>query len=51
VQDEMKRYSANRGIIVSTSGFSPSAMQYALTRPIDLIDRRQLSQSLHKIGK
>ena len=49
VQDEMKRYSANRGVIVSTSGFSPSATQYALTRPIDLIDRRQLSEYLHKI--
>jgi len=51
VQDEMKRYSASRGIIVSTSGFSPSAMQYALTRPVDLVDRRQLSEYLHKLKK
>jgi len=49
IQEEMKKISASRGIIISTAGFAPSAVQYSLTRPIDLIDRQQLTQTLHSI--
>jgi tetratricopeptide (TPR) repeat protein len=49
IQEDMKRFQANRGLILSTSGFSPSAMEYAATRPIDLIDRKQMTTYLKKI--
>lgn len=48
LQDEMKKRGATRGMIVSTAGFAPSAVQYAQTRPIDLVDRQQLTHALHK---
>jgi tetratricopeptide (TPR) repeat protein len=48
-QEEMKTRSATRGVVISTGGFAPSAMQFAQTRPIDLIDRKQLTQALHSL--
>lgn len=49
IQEDMKKVQANRGIIISTAGFTPSAMEFALTRPIDLVDRKQLTVHLKKI--
>lgn len=49
IQEDMKKFQANRGLILSTSGFSPSAMEFAATRPIDLIDRKQMTTYLKKI--
>ncbi len=49
IQEDMKKFQANRGLILSTSGFSPSAMEFAATRPIDLIDRKQMTAFLKKI--
>lgn len=48
MQEEMKKMSADKGIFVVTSTFAPSASQYAATRPIDLIDKKQLTDLLKK---
>ncbi len=49
MHEEMKRNSATRGVIVTTSTFAPSAVQYAGTRPINLVDKKQLTEFLSKI--
>ncbi len=48
--DEMKEYNANRSIIITSSLFSSGAQEYALTRPIDLVDKKQLQQLLKEVG-
>ncbi len=49
IHEEMRKNSATRGIIVTTATFAPSAVQYASTRPINLIDKSQLPELLRKI--
>jgi Tfp pilus assembly protein PilF len=49
IQEEMKKFGANRGIIISSAGFAPSAQEFALTRPIDLMDRKQLTAALKTV--
>ena len=49
IQDKMKSHSATRGLVLAVAGFSPSAMEYSLTRPIDLMDKKQLTDLLKKV--
>ena len=49
IHEEMKRNSATRGIVVTTATFAPSAVQYASTRPVDLVDKKELTEHLKKI--
>ncbi|MBU1076544.1 MAG: tetratricopeptide repeat protein [Spirochaetes bacterium] len=51
LHEEMKKNSANRGMFITTSSFAPSASQYAATRPIDLVDKNNLTELLKKIEK
>ncbi len=46
--EEMKKNGAQRGIVITTGTFAPSAIEYAATRPIDLIDKKQLTDVLKK---
>ncbi|MDD5066712.1 MAG: tetratricopeptide repeat protein, partial [bacterium] len=48
LQEEMKKLSADKGVFIVTSNFAPSAAQFAATRPIDLIDKKQLTELLKK---
>ncbi len=50
MQEEMKKLSSDKGIFIVTSTFAPSASQFASTRPIDLIDKKQLTELLKKIS-
>ena len=49
IQEDMKKNGATKGIIVTSGTFAPSAMEFASTRPIDLIDKKQLPSLLKKI--
>ncbi len=51
LHEDMKKNSANRGIFITTSTFAPSGAQYASTRPIDLIDKKNLTELLKKAEK
>lgn len=44
----MKKSNINRGVIVTASTFTSQAKQYADTRPVDLVDKEQLSSLLNK---
>ncbi|ULQ60141.1 tetratricopeptide repeat protein [Brucepastera parasyntrophica] len=46
VQEDMKRRNIIRGIIITSSGFSRGAHQYAENRPIELIGKEKLEQML-----
>jgi restriction endonuclease Mrr len=49
LQEDMKKNGAQRGMIITTSTFAPSANEYASTRPIDLIDKKKLTDILRNI--
>ena len=49
LHEEMKKLNVSRGIILSSSNFSRKAVEYAETRPIDLINKDQLLEHLKKI--
>ncbi|MBT3274015.1 MAG: tetratricopeptide repeat protein [Spirochaetales bacterium] len=42
IHEEMKKLSVLRGIIITSSRFSKSAVDFAETRPVDLIDKERL---------
>ncbi len=44
----MKKNSINRGVIVTSSNFTSQAKQYADTRPVDLVNKEQLSGLLNE---
>jgi tetratricopeptide (TPR) repeat protein len=46
MHEEMKKQNVMRGILVSSSGFSRLAEQFAETRPIDLVGREKLQRLL-----
>lgn len=46
----MMNEGANKGIIVSTSGYGPDAFEFAREKPIELIDGGQLLYLLEQIG-
>ncbi|MFP4564013.1 MAG: tetratricopeptide repeat protein [Spirochaetia bacterium] len=49
MHEEMKTLSVGRGIIATSSQFSRKAVDFAETRPIDLIDKDKLQNLLKKI--
>jgi tetratricopeptide (TPR) repeat protein len=49
MHENMKKLNVTRGVIVSSSGFTRKALDYAESRPIDLIDKEKLQKLLSKI--
>jgi tetratricopeptide (TPR) repeat protein len=48
--DQMRKINANRSICVAASKFTRTAVEFAQIRPIDLIDKDELSKLLDKIS-
>jgi len=49
LHEEMKGQSITRGTIITSSGFSRTAVDFAETRPIHLLDREKLQELLKQI--
>lgn len=49
LQEEMKKQSIIRGIVVTSSGFTRPALEFAESRPIELINKDKLEQMLASI--
>jgi len=49
LHEEMRNLGVARGIIISSSNFSRKAVEYAETRPIDLVNKDQLQELLKNI--
>jgi restriction endonuclease Mrr len=49
MHEEMKTLSVGRGIVATSSQFSRKAVDFAETRPIDLIDKDKLQELLKSI--
>lgn len=49
--DEMRKINAMRSICVTSSKFTKSAIDFAQIRPIDLIDKDELTKLLHSISQ
>lgn len=45
-QEEMKKQTVIRGIVITSSGFTRTALEFAESRPIELIGREKLEQML-----
>ena len=45
----MKKDNISRGIVVTSSNFTRKAIEFAETRPIDLVNKEQLSAVLKKV--
>jgi tetratricopeptide (TPR) repeat protein len=50
MNDELKKWNVNRGIIITSSTFSRMAAEFAENRPIELMNREKLQQLLKNIG-
>lgn len=46
LQEEMKKQSIIRGIVITSSGFTRSALEFAESRPLELIGREKLEHML-----
>jgi tetratricopeptide (TPR) repeat protein len=46
IHEEMKKLSVMRSMIIASSRFSRSAMEYAETRPVELLDKERLQKLL-----
>ena len=49
IHEKMKALSVTRGIIVVSTNFSRKALEYAESRPIDLVDKEQLQKDLKEL--
>ena len=49
MHENMKKLNVTRGVIASSSGFTRKALDYAESRPIDLIDKEKLQKLLSQI--
>jgi restriction endonuclease Mrr len=49
MQEEMKKMNITRGIIITSSGYSKVALDFAESRPIDLLDKEKLKELLQKV--
>ncbi len=49
MHENMKKLNVTRGVIASSSGFTRKALDYAESRPIDLIDKEKLQKLLSTI--
>ncbi len=47
--DQMRKINATRSIVISASKYSRAAIEFAQIRPIDLIDKEELTKILKKI--
>jgi restriction endonuclease Mrr len=47
--DQMRRMNANRSILIAASKFSRTAVEFAQIRPIELIDKDELTKILQSI--
>jgi tetratricopeptide (TPR) repeat protein len=50
LQEDMKKQSIIRGIVITSSGFTRTALEFAESRPIELIGRDKLEQMLSTSG-
>jgi len=48
IHEEMKKLNVNRCVIITSSGFTKSAQEFAETRPIDLFGKDKLQELLGK---
>ncbi len=49
LQEDMKKQSIIRGVVVTSSGFTRTALEFAESRPLELIGREKLEQILASI--
>lgn len=49
IHEKMKALSVTRGIIVGSTNFSRKALEYAESRPIDLVNKEQLQKNLKEL--
>jgi len=49
MQEDMKKQSLIRGIVITSSGFTRSALEFADSRPIELISKDKLEQMLSTV--
>lgn len=49
LQEDMKKQSVIRGIVITSSGFTRTALEFAESRPLELIGREKLEQMLASI--
>ena len=49
LHEEMRSKGAGRGMVITTSEFTSQAIDYAQSRPIDLIDKKALIKILRKV--
>ncbi|OQB01404.1 MAG: bacteriophage N4 receptor, outer membrane subunit [Spirochaetes bacterium ADurb.Bin215] len=49
LQEEMKKQSIIRGIVITSSGFTRSALEFAESRPLELIGREKLEHMLSSV--
>jgi tetratricopeptide (TPR) repeat protein len=50
LHEEMKKIGVARGVIITSSNFSRLALDFAETRPIDLLNKEQLQELLKNVG-
>ena len=50
LQEDMKKQSLTRGIVITSSGFNRPALEFAESRPLELIGKDKLEQMLSSIG-
>lgn len=51
IYDQMKRMNVMQGICITASKFSQSAIEFAQTRPIELVDKDELVKLLHRMDR
>jgi tetratricopeptide (TPR) repeat protein len=49
VLDDIKNQNMTRGVVVTSSGFSGSALEFANSRPVELYNKEKLQELLHAI--
>ena len=49
LQEDMKKQSIIRGVIITSSGFTRTALEFAESRPLELINKDKLEQMLATI--
>jgi cytochrome c-type biogenesis protein CcmH/NrfG len=49
--EKMREKSATRGILISTGDYSPGAVDFAQSRPINLVEKSQVIQMLQSVQK
>lgn len=50
MHESMKKQNISRGIIISSSNYSRKSLEFAESRPIDLINREKLQELLQKVN-